>query len=287
MQRSELVQFDCETSLAGNTVRHGKLNNRIYVLDAQIDRPHALHKSLTELASAKGYTKIIAKVKDSQVLSFLRQGYQIEATVPGYFGLEDAIFVSYFLEQQRANCTKLALHDDILEKASQTSPWQGEHVANELTVRKATHNDARDISKLYNLAFSSYSSPVGNENYVKSSLDSGVDYFCMVYMNAVIGCIRVEYEADTPNARLYDIVVAEQFRNQGVATALVEAASQLLQAQNISFIYSVCRAASFAINKVFARLGYEYGGRLLNNNLINGELESMNVWSTKLGCQSH
>jgi putative beta-lysine N-acetyltransferase len=287
MQGRELSQFDCETSLAGNTVRHGKLNNRIYVLDAQIDRPHALHKSLTELASAKGYTKIIAKVKDSQVLPFLRQGYQIEATVPGYFGLEDAIFVSYFLEQQRASCNKHELHDDILEKASQTMPWRGEQLVEELTIRKATTDDARDISKVYNLAFSSYSSPVGDENFVKTSIANGVDYFCMVYMNAVIGCVRVEYEADAPNARLYDIVVAEQFRNQGVATALVKACCHVLENQGVSFVYSVCRAASFAINKVFARLGYEYGGRLLNNNLVNGELESMNVWSCKLGVSEH
>jgi beta-lysine N6-acetyltransferase len=36
------------------------------------------------------------------------------------------------------------------------------------------------------------------------------------------------------------------------------------------------------MNKTFAALGYRYGGTLVNNTQICGDLESMNVWHKPL-----
>jgi hypothetical protein len=36
------------------------------------------------------------------------------------------------------------------------------------------------------------------------------------------------------------------------------------------------------MNITFAKLGYRYGGRLINNTNISGSIESMNVWYKSL-----
>jgi len=40
------------------------------------------------------------------------------------------------------------------------------------------------------------------------------------------------------------------------------------------------------MNKTFAYAGYKYGGTLIRNTQICGELESMNVWYKQLGGHS-
>lgn len=276
------TQFDSELNLTGNNIRFGKLNDRVYITDATIELPNAFHKEVEDFAKKGGYSKIIAKVKDAQVLPFLQRGYQIEATVPGYFGLQDAIFISRFFDESRAECDHSDLSDGIINEVQNADLWQPSSFSQPVLFRKCNQADVRALSKLYQLAFSSYGSPIGDENYISRSIDSGVDYFCVEYMDAIVACVRIEYEKDAPNARLYDTVVLSQFRNEGIASALIFEVSKYLKSNDVEFIYSVCRASSFAINKVFARLDFEYGGRLVNNNHVNNKLVSMNVWSQKL-----
>jgi putative beta-lysine N-acetyltransferase len=276
------TQFDSEMTLTGNNIRFGKLNDRVYITDATIELPNTFHKEVEDFAMQGGFSKIIAKVKDAQVLPFLKRGYQIEATVPGYFGLQDAIFISRFFDEERAQCDHMDLSDDILNEVQNVDTWQPSSFSQPVFFRKCNQADVRALSKLYQLAFSSYGSPIGDEHYISHSIKNGVDYFCVEYMDAIVACVRIEYEKDAPNARLYDTVVLSQFRNEGIASALIHEASKYLKNNGVEFIYSVCRASSFAINKVFARLDFEYGGRLINNNLVNNKLVSMNVWSQKL-----
>jgi predicted hydrocarbon binding protein len=46
--------------------------------------------------------------------------------------------------------------------------------------------------------------------------------------------------------------------------------------------YTIARSVSHGINITFARAGYTYGGRLINNTNISGKIESMNVWYKSL-----
>ena len=101
-------------------------------------------------------------------------------------------------------------------------------------------------------------------------------------MGILVGCLRVELDKDTNNARVYDLGVMSQFQNQGIASALLNRVKYALQQQNIRYVYTLCLATSLPINKVFAQQQYEYGGRLMNNNRIEDEFKSMNLWFCKL-----
>jgi hypothetical protein len=54
-------------------------------------------------------------------------------------------------------------------------------------------------------------------------------------------------------------------------------------AKCIKTAYTIARAASPGINITFARQGYRYGGRLINNTNISGRIESMNIWYKSMG----
>ena len=46
--------------------------------------------------------------------------------------------------------------------------------------------------------------------------------------------------------------------------------------------FSIARALSLAMNTLFSRRGYTYGGTLVNNTNIAREIESMHVWYKRL-----
>ena len=55
-----------------------------------------------------------------------------------------------------------------------------------------------------------------------------------------------------------------------------------MKSSGILNAYTIARAISPGMNITFARLGYHYGGRLVNNTQISGGLESMNIWYKSL-----
>jgi putative beta-lysine N-acetyltransferase len=274
--------YDCDEIVEFNQIRHGQLNSRIYVTDATIKAPNTFHDMLLQVALSQGYGKIIAKIKGSQLLSFLKKGYKIEATVPGYFGTEDAVFISYFLDKNR-ECSKLnTQYDAVVSDALKARVWHTGQFNEPVQFRKCNQTDLRALSKLYAQVYSNYSSPISNENFIKLSIEQGIQYYCADYMGILVGCLRVELDKDTNNARVYDLGVMSQFQNQGIAPALLNRVKYALQQQNIRYVYTLCLATSLPINKVFAQQQYEYGGRLMNNNRIEDEFKSMNLWFCKL-----
>lgn len=274
--------FDKEIEIAGNKIRYGKLNNRVYVTDTSIDLPNQFHRKVESFANENGLGKIIAKVQDSHVLPFLKHGYEIEATVPGYFGIQDAIFVSKFIDEKRKKCKHEEACDDILLKLEQETAWDPTSFNQPVVFRKSNESDAFSIAKLYQHTFNHHGQPVFDAEFIQQSLKQGVEYYCVEYLETIVACVRIEREHNARNARLYDMVVLSHLRNSGIGTALINQVKHYLKKSDIEFVYSVCRAPSYAVNKVFARLDFEYGGRLTNNNLVDRDLVSMNVWSHRL-----
>jgi putative beta-lysine N-acetyltransferase len=274
--------YDCDEIVEFNQIRHGQLNSRIYVTDSTIKTPNTFHDALVQVALAQGYGKIIAKVKGSQLVSFLKKGYKIEATVPGYFGSEDAVFISYFLDKNREQSEFSQQYDEIVAEALKANPWHSGKFNEPVQFRSCNLTDIRALSKLYGHVYTNYSSPVSNEEFIKTSMNNGVQYYCADYMGVIVGCLRVELDADTSNARIYDLGVMTQFQNQGIASALLNKVKQFLQQQDIKYVYTLCLATSLPVNKIFSQQKYEFGGRLTNNNRIEDEFKSLNLWFKKL-----
>jgi RimJ/RimL family protein N-acetyltransferase len=56
------------------------------------------------------------------------------------------------------------------------------------------------------------------------------------------------------------------------------------EAQNhgVRTAYTISRADSYGMNRVFKKMGYRYAGQLVKNTQIGGRIRSMNVWYKRI-----
>ena len=47
-------------------------------------------------------------------------------------------------------------------------------------------------------------------------------------------------------------------------------------------LYTIARGRSRPVNRMFGSAGYQFGGILVNNTHIGGQIESMTVWHKSL-----
>ena len=80
------------------------------------------------------------------------------------------------------------------------------------------------------------------------------------------------------NAEVTDFATLPEHRGKRLATHLLWHMERSLKAHGFITAYSIARALSAGMNVTFARMGYRFGGTLINNTDINGRIESMNVW---------
>ena len=102
---------DIIEEVGGSTIQHGEENGRIYLMKLDPADAPEIVPELERLATSHGYGKIFAKVPAPQSPCFLEAGYRREAWVPDFYaGREDALFLSRFLDQERAqeqDCDRL------------------------------------------------------------------------------------------------------------------------------------------------------------------------------------
>ncbi|VVB88342.1 Beta-lysine N6-acetyltransferase [uncultured archaeon] len=83
-----------------------------------------------------------------------------------------------------------------------------------------------------------------------------------------------------------DFATLPEYQGNGFACYLLRKMEHEMRKRNIKTSYTIARAVSYGINIIFAKMGYRYGGTLLNNTNISGSVESMNVWYKSL-CKIH
>jgi putative beta-lysine N-acetyltransferase len=88
---------------------------------------------------------------------------------------------------------------------------------------------------------------------------------------------------ESKNVEMTDFATLEGHQGKGVSAYLLQKMEQNMVSEGMKVSYTIARATSYPMNKVFSRAGYAYGGRLINNTNICGTYESMNVWYKALG----
>ena len=68
----------------------------------------------------------------------------------------------------------------------------------------------------------------------------------------------------------------------GLAQHLLAALEEDMDARTIPNLYTIARARSAGMNRVFYNRGYELTGTLVNNCHISGQFEDMHVWCKSL-----
>jgi SSS family solute:Na+ symporter len=275
------VSTDVTTQIGGSQIQHGKYNDRIYLMKLDPTDLPELVERLDELCRAKAYSKIFAKVPASNSKPFLAAGYRQEASVPGFFsGEEDGLFLAYYADEARMHDPRAAKVRDVLAAAEskrvETPP--APVPPPDIDFAPARQEDLAELAKVFAAVFPSYPFPIHDPAFLRESMAGDTRYYCARRNGDLIAVSSAEMDPAAANVEMTDFATLPAARGGGVATHLLALMERDTARLGLRTAYTIARSLSFGMNITFAKRGYRYGGTLINNTNISGQVESMNVW---------
>jgi len=256
------------------------LNQRIQVLEYEADEVGAMVATLTTTAITRGFGKVFLKASAGDQESFEKAGMMAEAHIDGYYAGKPAVVMSLFLDQERRQQPFAGEQEEILanirERPADSSvpPLPAGYV-----MLPVTQRNAEELAQLYGTVFASYPFPITSVDYLVSTMESHVRYrIIRDTKGSLVAAASAETSPELRNAEMTDFATLPSQRGLGLAQHLLAALEGDMKARRIRNLYTVARARSAGMNRVFYNRGYEWTGTLVNNCHIAGQFEDMHVW---------
>jgi len=274
------MQPDVIEQFGSSLIQHGEYNDRIYVMKLARKDADALPEALLDFARAQGYSKVFAKLPAEAKAAFAKAGYHVEARIPDFFkGEEEAFFMSRFLDADRRESNSIDANQRVLDicySKREALPTLDMPEGAELEV--CDFENAETIATLYSDVFPTYPFPIDDPDYIRQTMDSHVVYFGIRQEDELVALSSSEMDPAARNVEMTDFATRPEHRGDSLATVLLDAMEEEMSRRKMATAYTIARATSVGMNITFARMGYAFGGRLVNNTNIGGQLEDMNVW---------
>ncbi len=271
--------------LIGNSlIQHGKENNRIYLMKLAKDDCPGILSLLNNLASNDSYTKIIAKVPDDFKNLFLKDGYKNEAYIQKFYnGEDDVYFLSKYLSKDREEFRDkndvLMVTQFCIEKGNLSDT---PNLAEEFSIKLLNKEHISQMVELYKSVFTSYPFPIFDGNYILKTMNKNVDYYGIFENKKLVAVSSSEMDLENLNTEMTDFATLPKYRGNNLSYHLLKEMQKDAVTKRIKTAYTIARAKNTGINMIFAKMFYEFGGTLVNNTNICGNIETMNVWYKNL-----
>jgi len=276
---------DWRTRVAGDgfaaEVVVSPFNQRLQVISYTGPELPRMIQALTEESSERGFGKVFMKVTPADQPALEGAGMVAEASIKGYFGVDEpAVVMSAFLNEERRQQPVLAQQEDILEAITVRPPDAAvPPLPAGYAMTVAEPADAEKLAALYREVFASYPFPITSPQYLVETMASHVVYRVVrdeseTVVAAASGEMNLEYR----NAEMTDFATLPSQRGVGLAQHLLAALEGDMEERKIRQLYTIARARSAGMNRVFYNRGYELTGTLVNNCHIAGRFEDMHVW---------
>ncbi len=272
--------FDAISKIGETIVQHGHHNDRICVVKLSPDDvPHIVHR-LYDLARSNRYSKIFVKAPAFALSTFINAGYVVEAYVPGFFeGYEGGYFMARYLDETRAKEDKKGIVEGVLSTARAIAgKWSMPSLQEGLTFHEAGAGESDELAQLYKKVFSTYPFPINDAAYVCKAMEKNLRYFYIRAGERIVAAASCEIDPDLKNVEMTDFATLPAYQGKGISAYLLHKMEVNMRNEGMKLAYTIARATSYPMNRVFSRAGYAYGGCLTNNTNICGAIESMNVW---------
>jgi putative beta-lysine N-acetyltransferase len=275
-----MPQVDVIEALDSSTIQHGTYNDRIYLMKLAPEDAGVMAARLLDMARERGYSKVFAKVHEWAEAEFLNAGYLREAAIPRFYhGEETACFVSCFLDKARSVSRTPERNEEVLAACrAKARTFKGATLDSAFDLKACTESDVPAMAELYREVFKTYPFPIHDEAYLLETMRTHVIYFGIWEGERLVALSSAEMDEDVRNVEMTDFATLPRYRGYSFATILLDFMEERMAARGIPTAYTIARAPSFGMNITFARLGYDFGGRLVNNTNISGRFEDMNIW---------
>jgi lysine 2,3-aminomutase len=279
LDRREVEEDDKVEKFSNSLIQHGKNNDRIYVMKLDKQDMPEIFSDLYNLAYENRYGKIIAKVPTSSYGYFLENEYIKEAYIPNFFkNGENLYFMSKYLDENRKIDTDEGEVEEVLFHTKSAEAEDNKRLPEEFEIRVCSEEDVEAMKNLYNRVFDTYPFPINDQNYLLKTMKENVVYFGVWEGETLIALSSVEMDKENFNSEMTDFATHPEYRKLGLASILLDKMEEELRNRNYKTLYTIARAKSHGMNKVFSKNEYKYTGTLINNTNIFGDIESMNVW---------
>lgn len=258
-------------------------NRRIKVFGvtaAQFQASTSCLALLSESRATPGFSKLIVYSFPGEESTWRDLGLTHEGCIVGFFpGSTDAHLWVCYLHPGRGRNDLGAKHDEIVALARSKQPREPSLPAG-YTCEVAGEADAPVVAELLDETFRDYPSPLDLQR-VTSLIQSGASHFRLVRdaSGHLLAVASAEIDRRNGNAELTDCASRPEARGQGLMAYLLAALERdMVEKMNLTDLYTLARADEVGINCAFARVGYTYTGRLINNCRMPNGWESVNIW---------
>ncbi|WP_246615276.1 putative beta-lysine N-acetyltransferase [Clostridium thailandense] len=274
------INYDKTEKIGNSIINHGKYNNRIYLMKLDKNDYPQIIAILEERAKEKCYTKIVGKIPYSLKDEFIKAGYIIEANIPGFYnGVEDVTFISKYFSKDRT----IIKESNKIEKIINLSQTK-DKIKKQIEINEDYHfhicdeNDIDQMCKIYKEVFKTYPFPIHDPKYVKETMNKNFIYFSIRVKDKIVSLASTEMDYSSKSVEMTDFATLPQYRGHGFSVFLLAKMEEKMRQRNFYVAFTIARSLSYGMNITFSKLNYNYGGTLINNTNISGDLESMNVW---------
>lgn len=273
--------FDKTETIGKSLIQHGPNNDRVYLMKLASEDKVEIVNTLYNLAILKRYTKIFVKVPESSANVFLENNFKEEARIPRFYnGKEDGCFMSLYFSAKRSFVARKTkkLIQSIVSAASE--PYKLEHLQldSAYTIQLLTEEHVSELSHLYKKVFKVYPFPIFDEKYLLETMNDHIKYFGVFKGGNLVAASSAEMDPTGENAEMTDFATHPDHLGRKLSMFLLQAMEDDMKSSGIKTVYTIARATSYGMNKTFGRMGYSFGGTLINNTLIGESIENMNVW---------
>lgn len=256
------------------------LNQRIQVLGYVASDPHEMVESLETGAREVGFGKVFLKAPLPDQRDLETAGMVAEATIAGYFAGQPAVVMSLFLDDKRRQSRFADDQAEILRKI-QERPGDDSvaELPGDYSMTVAQPADSFELAALYGRVFASYPFPITEPGYLEKTMRTNVVYRIIRDAGGeIVAAASAETDPEHRNAEMTDFATLPSQRGLGLAQHLLAALEEDMAERGIPNLYTVARARSAGMNRVFYNRGYTWSGTLVNNCHIAGQFEDMHIW---------
>lgn len=258
-----------------------ELNQRLQVTAYQGPDLAGLAEALAARGETLGFGKVWLKARRADRAALEAAGFEQEATIGGYFGGEDAEVMARFLNPERRQRPALGDQLRILETVTSRPPDPSLSPLPEgYATARAVEGDAIELAELYRAVFASYPFPITDPGYLVDTIRSHVRYRILRdHDGRVVAAASAETVPEHGSAEMTDFATLPDQRGLGLAQHLLAGLEETMAREGVEHLFTIARARSTGMNRVFYNRGYVLTGTLVNNCHIAGRFEDMHVWS--------
>ena len=232
---------------------------------AQGTNPSLYGRHLLHLAQEKNLEKVWLWALPADVREFLQCGFRIEGSLFRGNYEEYVVSLTYYVRATRGHSDQLQSEKDIIHAVRTKPISQSQHLPVGIELKLLDESFAGEISKLLTQVFTSYPSPVENPQYIRSLIQHGNIYAGAFSQEKLIGVAAAYPDPILNRCEMTDCATLEKYRGHSLSERLLWILGQEVQKRGSFSLFTLARAQSYGMNRVFHKLGYGYQGRLINN----------------------